>query len=180
MLHGLCPREFRPAVYALDLEALWARGIRGLVLDLDNTLVRWNALRPSRRLVQWLRRVQERGFRVCIVSNNSRRRVQVFARAAGVAAVARARKPWRRSFRKALAVLGTGLSETAVVGDQLFTDVWGGNRLGLYTILVLPVAPREFIGTRAVRVVERRILQRLERRHGLRLEEGTFPSAAET
>ena len=86
------------------------------------------------------------------------------ARVLDVPAISKARKPSRRAFRQALATLGTTEKETAVVGDQLFTDVLGGNRLGLYTVLVMPLSKREFFGTKAIRSLERIVLRRLIRR----------------
>lgn len=159
----LVPAEVQPSIFAVDIEALRARGIRGLIVDLDNTLVPWRHPAPTPAVLEWLRRAEGAGLGVCIVSNGGSRRVEAFARQARVAYVGGARKPRRHGFREAMARLGTGAAETAVVGDQIFTDVLGGNRLGLYTILVSPVSPREFVGTRVVRLLERLVLGRLAR-----------------
>lgn len=160
----LRPAEYRPSIFAVDLDRLRARGIRGLIVDLDNTLGPWRLAEPDPAVREWFRRAQAAGFRICIVSNGGARRVQAVASALAVPAVGRAAKPSGRGFRAALALLGTAPHETAVIGDQIFTDVLGGNRLGLYTILVRPVSPREFLGTRLVRRVERLVLRWLERR----------------
>lgn len=165
----LAPAAFCESVYELELGAIRGRGIKGLILDLDNTLVEWNAPSPGAELRQWIARVREAGLSACVVSNNSGPRVALFSRELGIPAVPLARKPRRRAFLQAMAMMGTSPGETAVIGDQLFTDILGGNRLGLYTILVRPMTGREFIGTRLVRLVERIVLRQL-------LRQGRFPA----
>lgn len=160
----LLPAEYRPSIHAVDLYSLKDRGIRGMIVDLDNTLVAWDHPDPTPEVRDWLETVQGTGIRPCIVSNNGPNRVRNFSRDLQVPAIASAAKPRRRSFREAMRLLGTEPYETAVVGDQIFTDVLGGNRLGLYTILVVPVTRREFIGTRLVRHVERAVLSYLARK----------------
>lgn len=158
------PHLYLAAVVELAPEHLRARGIRGVILDLDNTLVRWNHPVPGEELRRWVAALHAHGLRACIVSNNTTARVEAFARALGVPAIARAVKPRRGPYRRAMALMGTAPAETAVVGDQVFTDVLGGRRLGLYTVLVAPVGEREFVGTRLVRLLERAWLRYLARR----------------
>jgi HAD superfamily phosphatase (TIGR01668 family) len=129
---------------------------------LDNTLVAWDDPLPNQRLIAWLKGAQAKGFSVYIVSNNSRDRVQKFARAFGVPAISKAIKPRRGAFRTACEAMGVEPKEAAIVGDQVFTDVLGGNRLGAYTILVVPVSDREFFGTKIMRMLERLVLRRLK------------------
>lgn len=160
----LRPGEYRESIFKIDLERLRQRGIRAIMLDLDNTLVQWNHPEPPAGLVVWLERVKAAGFSVCIVSNNSGTRVSQFAGKVGIPFIAKAGKPRRKGFRAAMALLGVTPAQTAVVGDQIFTDVLGGNRAGAHTILVVPLDPREFIGTRLVRTVERLILRFLDRK----------------
>ena len=112
--------------------------------------------------IAWLKGVQAKGFSVYIVSNNSRDRVQKFARAFGVPAISKAVKPRRGAFRTACEAMGVKPQEAAIVGDQVFTDVLGGNRLGVYTILVAPVSGKEFVGTKFMRMLERVVLRKLK------------------
>lgn len=164
LLALLAPREVAASVYDIDPAALAQRGLRGVILDLDNTLTPWGAAEPDPRLGPWLRRATEAGLRVCVASNALEGRARAFSEAAGVPVVGHAGKPRARAFRRALEVVGTTPEATAVVGDQLFTDVLGGNRIGCWTILVHPLSPREFPGTRITRLVERwtvRLLRRL-------------------
>lgn len=155
-LDELTPNEYVASVYDIDLDKLWIAGKQVLLIDLDNTLVPWrHGGAPSQALLAWSRTAHERGFRVCIVSNGNGERVAAFARALGIPALGAAGKPRRTAFRRALTLIGGVPSEAVMIGDQLFTDVRGGNRSGLYTILVLPVARREWWGTRCMRLLER-------------------------
>jgi len=170
ILRSIAPREYVRSVYDVDLAALRERGVTGLVIDLDNTITRWDAPEPTDALATWFAAITRAGMRACILSNNFEARVRAFADSLGVPAIHRASKPKRRAFRRAMDEIGTSPGETAVIGDQLFTDVWGANRLGLYTVLVRPMSRREFAGTRLVRIVERLALRLLSRRGLIRLE----------
>lgn len=154
----LRPRMYVGSIYDLDLAALARSGLRGLILDLDNTLVGWNRPDVSHELGQWVERARAHELKLCIVSNNLAERVERFAEKLGVMHIAQAGKPHRRAFRLAMGKMGTEIATTAVVGDQLFTDILGGNRLRLYTILVRPVDDREFWFTRLVRRMERLVM----------------------
>lgn len=160
----LRPAEYLQSIFEIDLARLKQLGKRAIILDLDNTLVRWNDPDPTPGLLTWLDEVKAKGFLPCIVSNNSGPRVSEFAAKVGIPFIPKATKPRRKGFREAMARLGVTPAETVVVGDQIFTDVLGGNRSGAYTILVVPIDPREFIGTRIVRQVERQVLRYLNRK----------------
>lgn len=155
---------FRPTYQAgsldhISIERLVRDGIKGLIIDLDNTMTPWNAMEVGPKVEAWFKALKSAGIKACVVSNNKRKqRVAVVADRLGIPFVFRATKPRRRAFRSGMALLETGASDTAVIGDQLFTDIMGGNRLGLYTILVVPMSNREFIGTRFMRQMEKVLL----------------------
>jgi len=160
----LLPRLYVPSIFALDLDSLRRQGICGILLDLDNTIIPRDAGQFPAEVVSWLAKTREKNFHVCIISNNRPRRVFGLAEEIGLPAVCRGVKPLPAPFRRALAVLGTAPEETAVVGDQIFTDILGGNRLGLYTILVAPLPGREFWATRLInRQLEKPVLWWLKR-----------------
>jgi HAD superfamily phosphatase (TIGR01668 family) len=164
LLDKITPDEYVASVYAIDLDRLWQEGRRLLLTDLDNTLVPWNdGLVPS-SLVTWYRQVVDHGFQLCIVSNNRGPRVQQFAEQLGAEAIGAAKKPKPFAFLRAMQMFQATPEQTVMVGDQLFTDVRGAKRCGIYTILVLPVARREWWGTRLTRVVERVALSVLTKR----------------
>lgn len=162
VLKKFSPDLILDSIYELNLKDLQDKGIKGIITDLDNTLVAWNVQQIEEPLKDWLKTVKEAGFKVCILSNNSSGRVEEFAARAGVPAVSKAVKPRRGGFRRALEQMGLETSETAVLGDQLFTDILGGNRTGLYTILVTPLSQKEFFGTRIMRQVEKILIRKLK------------------
>ncbi len=135
------------------------KGISALIFDLDNTLIVRGDNKAEPEVLEWLRDLRRQGFKLCIVSNNSRGKGGKMARILDLPGVFAATKPRRWAFRKALALLGTQAGKTAVVGDQVFTDVLGGNRMGLFTILVSSRGGPDFILTRLiVRRIERLVL----------------------
>jgi len=150
----LRPISTSNSIYDIDLSALLARGMRGMILDLDNTIVPWGERQAPGELVRWIGTAQAMGLHLCIVSNNRGLRVNRLAEAMGLPCVPGALKPRRGAFRRALTLMGTTPESTVLVGDQLFTDIFGGNRLGLYTILVTPQSGREFVLTRISRFFE--------------------------
>lgn len=161
ILKWLTPTSAADSLLALDPAELAARGVRGVILDLDNTVVAWNAAVPTEAVRHWISQARAAGLRMCIVSNNFSRRAQVIGALLGVPVVAGAVKPIPWAFRKAMAILGTLPGQTALIGDQLFTDILGGNLLGVRTILVEPLSVEEFPTTRVVRRVERLIRPRI-------------------
>jgi len=160
MFSKLLPDEQLGSVFELDLEGLRARGVRGIIFDLDNTLGAWGFERMDEQTIKWLVAIQERGFKIGFLSNHQGGGREGILEDLNHPVVFSARKPRRSGFREILSQLGLAPHEAAMVGDQLFTDVWGAKLLGLYTILVEPVAPeREGPFTRARRWLERRILR---------------------
>jgi HAD superfamily phosphatase (TIGR01668 family) len=162
-------RQFGPdlraaAVTDVTPEFLASRSIRGLVLDLDNTLVPWHGREVAPDIQSWVERLHGAGVRLCIVSNTHRPgRLRELAALLGVQHVPSGGKPRRGGFLRAAREMGLTAAETAVVGDQVMTDIWGGNRCGMLTILVDPLSQVEFIGTRLVsRRIERLLLRLLE------------------
>lgn len=139
-LSKLVPRLQVATIYDIDLDKLLVQGIRGIITDLDNTLVGAKDPHATPELVEWFERVKRRGMRVVIVSNNHHMRVSAFASPLDLPFIHNARKPTNAAFAKALELLDTRPEQTCVIGDQMMTDVLGGNRMGLYTILVKPIS----------------------------------------
>lgn len=158
----------RPDLYVetlrdIPLDQLYGRGIRGFVLDLDNTITQWNNKEVTPEVIAWFKQAAEAGYKLCIASNNNENRVAQVGKVLGVPCLSKAGKPRRRAFRQALALLNLQEDQLAVVGDQIFTDVMGGNRAGLYTVLVVPLSKTEFVGTRIMRRFERLVLPYLSK-----------------
>lgn len=156
-----CPHRRVAAVTDISPAELKARQIDGLILDLDNTLVLWQKEEMTPEVMGWLAALQEAGIKLCILSNSIfGKRSGRIAERLGCAYVRRARKPRRAGFHQAMMAMGTSPARTAIIGDQMFTDIWGGNRSQIYTIMVAPLHPREFVYTRYVSRPPERILLR--------------------
>jgi uncharacterized protein len=172
MLHQFCPRLIVPAVTVLTPEFFRANGLEGGLLDLDNTLILWHGTEIDAAVRAWLQQLRAVGLRFCLASNTHRPgRLAEVAAALDVPFELGVAKPGRRGLQRCLSRVGTSPEKTAMIGDQVFTDIWGGNRCGLYTVLVRPMSPREFIGTRVVsRPLERIVIAALRRQGRLREE----------
>jgi len=141
---------------------LFERNIRALVCDLDNTLVPWHTETIAPDVLGWVESLRTAGIQACIASNTlNLGRLARLADTLRVAHVpANARKPGTTGLACALRLLESNPSSTAMVGDQLFTDMVAGRRMGMTTVLVNPLTPREFIGTRWIsRPLERLVLR---------------------
>jgi len=167
MLKLLIPKLYKPSIYEVDLSSLKKENIQGIILDLDNTLVPWGEKEASKEVIDWIGLVKSKGFKLCLVSNSHlySRKVNRLSNALKIPAIAGAFKPFPRAFRRATQIMNTSSSQTAVIGDQIFTDILGGNYLGMYTILVTPLSPKEFFTTRIVRKIERIVLQKTTNKH---------------
>lgn len=152
------PDYYYRSVQDIDLGALKERGVTTLLVDLDNTLLPRNSEGVTDDARAWVASVLTCGMQLCIVSNNWHARVEAIAAQMGVPIVARAVKPLPKAFRTALVTMDARREETAVVGDQMFTDVLGGNLLGLATVLVVPLSASDLPHTRLLRLIERVLL----------------------
>lgn len=163
-LKKLIPDEFVESIYDINIEQLRARDIRAIITDLDNTLVEWNRPLATPEVERWFASLREAGIQVTVVSNNNQQRVLTFCQPLGVNYIWAARKPTNRAFLRAVREMDVRVEETVVIGDQLFTDVLGGNRLGFYTILVVPVSQTDGFWTQINRWLERIVLHWMRRR----------------
>ncbi len=172
-LRQFCPHQCVRRVEDLDLAALHARGIRALLLDLDNTLTAWRGYEISPPLQAWLEQAT-RDFRLCLVSNQIKGcRVREIAARLGIPCVHGLGpwgKPGRLIFRRAVEQTGIPPEQTAMIGDQLFADIRGARRAGMYAILVEPVGEKELFLTAGLRRLARWIEKLLRKR-------GEWPSA---
>ncbi|HET6383822.1 MAG TPA: YqeG family HAD IIIA-type phosphatase [Armatimonadota bacterium] len=156
------PKQYVATLRDVDPVALRDLGIHAVLLDLDNTLVAWRGSELQPDMEAWVRRALDANLKICIVSNTWRRsRIHAIAEKLGIPYILRAGKPRRGSLRRAMETLVSVPEETAVIGDQIFTDIMGGNRIGAYTILCAPMPGREFFGTGVVRQFERFLMRRL-------------------
>lgn len=157
MLEIFYPDNEAESAYAIDYEGLYKKGYRGVIFDIDNTLVPHGAPADDRAaaLFQRLRGI---GFETMLLSNNREPRVKMFHEGVGSGYVFQAGKPGRSGYEKAMKLMGTVPENTLFVGDQLFTDIWGAKRVGIVTWLVKPIHPREEIQIVLKRRLERIVL----------------------
>ena len=157
MFRKFYPKEYVDSTYVIDFEDLYQKGYRGIIFDIDNTLVPHGAPADDRARALFAR-LKKIGFTCCLISNNQRPRVEMFNRDIQVHFIENAHKPSRKSYIRAMEQMGTDVSNTLFVGDQLFTDVYGANRAGIYSILVKPIHPKEEIQIVLKRYLERIVL----------------------
>ena len=169
---NLYPRYYYKRIYNIPLPLLQEKGVRCLILDVDNTLTTHDNPVPSAGVKAWLEKVRQSGIQTVILSNNSAGRVASFADILGLPYVSEGKKPLTSGFRRCARRFGVLPEECAVIGDQLFTDIWGGNRFGCLTILVEPIQPEAMWFFRLKRRMERRLLRQIGPPvHGTRGEE---------
>lgn len=163
MFQFFYPSEYVNSAYEIDYEAFYQKGYRAVIFDIDNTLVPHGAPSDerSRALIKSLR---EMGLQVFLLSNNREERIKLFDDGMGLPYIHKAGKPSRKNYRKAMERMGTDCANTLFVGDQLFTDVWGAKRTGIYHILVKPMNPKEEIQIVLKRKLERIVLHEYEKK----------------
>lgn len=151
-------------IYDLPIPWLKERHVRAILTDLDNTLVPWRDYRVAEELAAWFKDLHDNGFRTVILTNaRPSPTIQKMSQDLETELVVGARKPVQRFFWQALKRVDASPAESCVIGDQVFTDILGGNLVGCYTVLVEQIGHREFLGTRIMRILERRVLKSLGR-----------------
>ena len=144
MLERFFPDEYVDSAYGIPFEELYRKGYRGIIFDVDNTLVPHGAPADARS-IGLFESLRAMGFSTCILSNNKEPRVAPFAGQVKSSYIFKGGKPSVKGYERAMEVMGTGRENTLFIGDQLFTDVWGARRTGLYSILTKPMDPHEEI-----------------------------------
>jgi len=145
------------STYVISFEKLYKEGYRGVIFDIDNTLVPHGAP-ADERAKKLFARLEKIGFQSCLLSNNQEPRVKMFNQDIQTNYIYNAHKPSTKNYVKAMEKMGTDKENTLFVGDQLFTDVWGAKRAGIRNILVKPIHPKEEIQIVLKRYLERIVL----------------------
>ncbi len=149
------PSETVESLFNVNLYKLKDKKIKGIILDMDNTIIPYNMVKIDDKTKRWMKEAKEVNFKMVILSNATlgSKKVKKVAMDLQLPAFTFSWKPFPFGFRKSLQLLGTTKKETAMIGDQLLTDILGGNILGLYTILVRPLSSREFLTTKINRAL---------------------------
>ncbi|PKM54642.1 MAG: YqeG family HAD IIIA-type phosphatase [Firmicutes bacterium HGW-Firmicutes-5] len=164
----LYPDEYLDQVYDIDFESLYEQGYRAVLFDVDNTLVPFDQFDAHDELIRLMEVLQTKGYKVALVSNNSKDRVDTLNQGLKIPVMANAMKPFTYKLKRILKTIEVEPQKAIFVGDQIFTDVWVGNRLGLYTILVKPIQAKEQMVTYVKRRTEKLLLNRYLRKKGVR------------
>lgn len=157
MLQKFYPEKYVKSTYSIDFEELYRQGFRGLLFDIDNTLVK-HGEDATEEAIALFDRLKKIGFEICLLSNNQIERVERFNKDVQVHFIHNAHKPSRKNYLKAMEIMGTDLSNTMFIGDQLFTDVYGASRTGMHNILVEPIDKKEEIQIVLKRYLEKIVL----------------------
>lgn len=157
MKHILCPDKYLDSVDQIDFGRLYQEGFRGLIFDIDNTLVPHGAP-ADEKAVRLFARLRQLGFESVLLSNNKEPRVKPFGERVGSRYIHKAGKPGIKSYRKAMELMRTDCSNTLFIGDQIFTDITGANRAGITSYLVKPINPKEEIQIVLKRYLEKIVL----------------------
>lgn len=144
MPFSLLPKVIAPALTDVDGALLSRLGVELLMLDFDNTIVPYTTSVPTQEMERWLDWVKQSGVQVCVVSNSRKERVKVFCRHYGIDCITHARKPFSQGIRQCLERYGIPARQAALVGDQIYTDVLGANRMGVTSILVSAIHNHNF------------------------------------
>lgn len=158
------PDMYQKSIYTINYEKLYEDGMRCLLFDLDNTCVPFVEKEPTKKLKDLFDRLKGMGFKVIIFSNATKKRLEPFKNGLVVDCSYLSKKPSKRKFLKVLKMFGYDLSETAIIGDQLFTDIFGGNRVGIKTILVNPMSDKDLFVTKIFRFFEKGQYKKMKKR----------------
>ena len=149
-MDNFIPDIYQKSIYHIDYEKLLDDGIKCILFDLDNTCVPYKDKVPNKRLIDLFEMLKDMDFKIIIFSNATKKRITPFKRTLNVDCLARAGKPRKKSFLKVLKLFNYNLSDVAIIGDQLYKDILGGNSVGIKTILVNPMSKDDMIITKLV------------------------------
>ena len=159
----LYPKEYLNSVKDINIELLNKNNIKGLILDVDNTLINLDRIMPT-GVADWAKGIKEQGIKICILSNsNKMEKVGGVAKILEVPYIFFGKKPLKTGFLRAKEILKLNSENIAVVGDQIFTDVIGANRCNMFSILVKPIEEKDYLITRIKRPIEKFIIKRYEK-----------------
>ena len=154
----LYPDMYIKSIEYLPLKELKHRGIEALVFDIDNTIAPYDVAEPDDWALGILNKIKREGFKICLLSNNNEERIKIFNRRIGAYAYWKAGKPGIKTLKMAMEAMGTDKNSTAIVGDQVFTDVWCGHNAGILSIMTAPICSRDQFVTKIKRPIEKIVM----------------------
>lgn len=168
MLKIFTPNKYIKSFKELDLNELKTNNIKLLICDIDNTLVAHDEAHPNDDVYAFIEKVRKSGLDFCFISNNKKDRVELFAKSLKVKTYHFAKKPLKITYRKIMKDYNVRGENIACIGDQIMTDVLGGNRNKIYTILTAPLVERDITSTKVNRIFENYVFKQLEKKNILK------------
>lgn len=159
MIRRFYPNHYIDSIFDLSIPKLKKEGIKGVIFDIDNTLVPYDIEEPTDEIIAFFNELRKNGIRITLMSNNTEDRVIKFNQKLKVLTLHKAKKPLTRSYKKALEMMHCTKKEAIIVGDQIFTDVYGGNCIGIGTYLVKPISEKDEWQTKIKRGLERQVIK---------------------
>lgn len=156
----LIPKMYQKDIYTINYENLKKENIKCLLFDLDNTCIGYHEKNPTKELNNLFTKLNKQGFKIIIFSNASSKRLEPF-NMPNITLHPSSKKPFTRNFIKILSQYKYQTNEVCIIGDQLFTDILGGNKVGIKTCLVDPITNEDFILTKILRAIEQIIFKKL-------------------
>lgn len=157
------PDSYQKSIYHINYDKLREDGIKCLLFDLDNTCVPFKDTEPNKKLIDLFEMLKDMDFKVIIFSNASKKRILPFKNGLNVDCSANSRKPNTNKLLKVMKMFGYDLSDVAIIGDQLYTDILCGNRVGIKTILVNPMSKDDLLFTKMFRLLEKKKFKKFEK-----------------
>ena len=163
-LKNLIPNIYNKSIYTIDYNKLKKNNVKCLLYDLDNTCVPYPEKVPTKELTELFNKLTKLGFKVIIFSNTTPNRLENF-KSLNIEIHGLSKKPFKKGFLDIINTYKYKKEEICIIGDQIFTDILGGNRVGIKTILVDPMGPHDFIFTKITRMIEKIIFRRMKRKN---------------
>lgn len=161
MFDKFVPDMYFKSIYTIDYKSLKKKKIKCLIFDLNNTIAPLTLLKPNKKIMELFEELKDMKFKIYIVSNSSKKRVEPFKDYLGVDSAYMSLKPLKRKYKKILSLNKFKDNEIAVIGDEILTDVFGANRMNFVSILVNPIGTKEYISTKIGRFFENFIINKL-------------------
>ena len=165
MIERFVPDVFSQSIYRIDYKALKDRGIELLIFDLDNTIAPITESEPSKEAINLMFELKDMGFRCILMTNSGKKRTEIFRNKLEIDTCAKARKPFKKKYKKILRLYNKEPEKVAAIGDQLLTDILGANNLGIVSILVHPICKKDYFFTSFFnRKVEKKLFDKMEKK----------------
>jgi len=161
MFDKFVPDMYTKSIYSIDYKALKKKKIKCLIYDLNNTIAPLTMKVPNKKLIDLFEELKDMKFKIYIVSNSSKKRVEPFKNILGVDSSYLSMKPSTRKLKKIYNINEYKDNEVAVIGDELLTDIWTANRMNFVSILVNPIGTKEYVSTKLGRLFENYIIDKL-------------------